>query len=135
MTRATGGSAVTRAVWGAISLLALGAVVGAVAHHSIRLPAALHSDSPADRHEAALYELTRELDLDDGQVERIHQALQRHSEVLEHTYRTLHMRLEAAVDTVHQEIESLLTDDQRRRFREWARSHDRPGAGDAHPRP
>lgn len=115
-----GGTAVrVRAVLGALSLLVLGAVIG------IAIDRHLTSSGPhanaAAFHEMAMSSLADRLDLDADQRRRIDSIVVSRHHALSETWQMMHMHLGAAVDTVHRDIEAVLTPDQRTAFREWLR--------------
>jgi hypothetical protein len=115
-----------RAVLGALSLLVLGGVLGvAIDRHLLSSdrhpsPGDLHSPAAAF-HDAAMSSLTERLDLDADQRRQIDSILAARHHTLRETWQNLHTHLGAALDTVHHEIEAVLTPAQRTAFREWAR--------------
>lgn len=108
-----------RAVLGALSLLVLGAVLG------IGLDRHLTSNDPhsgaAAFHDMAMSSLADRLDLDADQRRRIDSIVVARHHALSETWQMMHMHLGAAVDTVHRDIEAVLTPGQRTEFREWLR--------------
>lgn len=108
-----------RAVLGALSLLVLGAVLG------IAIDRHLTSSEPhspaAAFHEMAMSSLADRLDLDAEQRRQIDSIVVSRHHALSETWQMMHMHLGAAVDTVHRDIEAVLTPDQRTEFREWLR--------------
>ena len=120
----TGGSpSRARAMLAALSLLVLGAVIGIV------LDRHLHSGGGDANPAAAIHEMTMSsldeyVDLTAEQRLQIDDivAARRHS--LRNAWQLVHTQLGAAADTVHQEIEAILTPEQRAAFREWLRGSD-----------
>lgn len=108
-----------RAVLAALSLLVLGAVLG------IAIDRRLTSNEPhspaAALHDMAMASLADRLDLDPDQRRQIDSIVAARHETLRQTWQTLHMHLGAAVDTVHRDIEAVLTPEQRTEFRDWLR--------------
>ncbi|MGH7446324.1 MAG: hypothetical protein ACREK1_01160 [Longimicrobiales bacterium] len=118
-----------RAVLGALSLLVLGGVLGiAIDRHflsSDRHSLARDRHSPAAAfHDMAMSSLADRLDLDADQRRQIDSILGERHHTLRQTWQTLHAQLGAAVDTVHRDIEAVLTPGQRTAFREWLRDVD-----------
>ena len=109
-----------RAILAALSLLVLGAVIGiALDRH---LNAASGQTSPAAAmHEMLMSSLDEDLDLTSEQRRRIDEivAARRHS--LRDAWQLVHTQLGAAADTVHLEINAILTPEQRTAFRAWLR--------------
>jgi Spy/CpxP family protein refolding chaperone len=108
-----------RAVLGALSLIVLGAVLG------IALDRHLHSSDghgpAAAFHEVTMSSLEERLDLTRDQRSRIDSIVGARHSTLRQAWQMLHSQLGAAVDTVHAEVEAVLTPEQRVEFREWLR--------------
>ena len=124
-----------RAVLGALSLLVLGAVLGiGIDRH---LTSGQPHASAAALHEMAMSSLAERLDLDAEQRRQIDSIVVSRHHALTTTWQMMHMHLGAAVDTVHREIEAVLTPDQRAEFREWLREVGvepaSPGSTSPHP--
>jgi uncharacterized protein (DUF305 family) len=111
-------SAWVRAVVAGTSLVVLGAVLGVTADRMLHANRSA-APSAAALHEAALERFRAELALDDGQVRAIDSMLRHHQETVGTTWSALRHHLSAAVDTVHRDIESVLTAEQRDAFRAW----------------
>lgn len=108
-----------RALVGAVSLLILGAVLGiAVDRH---LATGESQSLVASFHHAAMSSLEDRLELDPKQRKAIDSIVAAHHEEMEQNWHQLHAQLGAAVDVIHQDIESVLTEEQRVVFREWLR--------------
>lgn len=116
----------SKAVVAALSLLVLGGVLGvAVDRHVLSsdrhsAPSGRH-DHAAAFHEMAMSSLAERLDLEPAQRSRIDSILASRHHTLRRTWQALHLELGAAVDTVHRDIEAVLTTEQRAAFREWLR--------------
>lgn len=111
-----------RAVLGALSLLVLGAVLGVAIDRHL-LPT--HRPGPAAAlHEMTMASLEERLDLSADQRRQIDSIIAGRHATLRHAWQMIHAQLGAAVDSVHQEIEAILTPEQRLEFREWARDVD-----------
>ena len=108
-----------RAVLGALSLIVLGAIIG------IALDRHLHSTdghgSAAAFHDMTMSSLEERLDLTAEQRRQIDSIVAARHNTLQHAWQMLHSQLGAAVDTVHAEVEAVLTPEQRVEFREWLR--------------
>jgi hypothetical protein len=112
----------------ALSLLVLGGAVGIALDRSLHSPGGhlgiegMHS-SPEAHRDAAIEELHRVLTLDSDQMRHIDSVVQSHQMILEADWETLRGELAAVVDSVHREIEAVLTEEQRGLFRSWAARH------------
>ncbi|MBW3553885.1 MAG: hypothetical protein KY466_10255 [Gemmatimonadetes bacterium] len=107
---------------GALSLLVLGAVLGVAIDRHL-LPT--HRPGPAAAlHEMTMASLEERLDLSADQRRQIDSIIAGRHATLRHAWQMIHAQLGAAVDSVHQEIEAILTPEQRLEFREWARDVD-----------
>ena len=108
----------TATVVGGLSLLVLGAVLGVtvdrvwLAHHTPQI------DGP-ELHKAALSFFHDELELDEHQVAEIHEVFMEHQPSIDSSWQKLRPQLLSAVDSVHAEIESVLTPEQRAHFKQW----------------
>lgn len=109
-----------RAVLAAMSLLVLGAVIGIALDRHLNAGGG-HANPAAAMHEMLMSSLDEDLDLTAEQRRRIDDivAARRHS--LRDAWQMLHAQLGAAADSVHQEINAILTPEQRAAFREWLR--------------
>lgn len=108
-----------RAVIGALSLVVLGAVLGiAIDRHF--LPGN-HTSAAAAFHDMTMSSLEERLDLTADQRRQIDSIVGARHNTLRHAWQMLHSQLGAAVDTVHAEVEVVLTPEQRIAFREWLR--------------
>jgi Spy/CpxP family protein refolding chaperone len=113
------GASKARAVLGALSLIVLGAVLG------IALDRHLHSSDgrgpTAALHDMTMSSLDERLDLTAEQRRQIDSIVGARHNSLRNAWQMLHSQLGAAVDTVHAEVEDVLTPEQRIAFREWLR--------------
>jgi hypothetical protein len=110
-----------------LSLLVIGGISGAALDRHLAssphrpphgsLP--LSHDNVSDIHDAALASLKDRLDLDHAQRRQVDSIVDAHHETLRRTWATLHSDLMATVDTVHAELETVLTPAQRRELRAW----------------
>ncbi|MGH7481562.1 MAG: hypothetical protein ACRELV_05360 [Longimicrobiales bacterium] len=117
--RAGATAAKARALLGALSLMVLGGVIGiAVDRHYFSSDR--HGPAVAF-HDMAMSSLAERLDLEPAQRQQIDSILGARHQTLRRTWQTLHAQLGAAVDTVHRDIEAVLTPEQRTEFREWLR--------------
>jgi Spy/CpxP family protein refolding chaperone len=109
-----------RAVLGALSLLVIGAVLGIAIDRHLLLPSD-HGTTAAAFHEMTMSALEERLDLTPDQRRQIDSIVAARHGTLEHAWQMLHTQLGAAVDTVHQEVEAVLTPAQRTEFAAWLR--------------
>lgn len=108
-----------RAVLGALSLLVLGAVLGiAIDRHFLSHD---HVSAAAAFHDMTMSSLEERLDLTAEQRRQVDSIVASRHNTLRHAWQALHSQLGAAVDTVHDELEAILTPEQRAEFREWLR--------------
>lgn len=112
-----------RALVAALSLLVLGAVIGIAADRHLHAGRG-HANPAAAMHEMTMASLDEHVDLTAEQRRQIDDivAARRHS--LRDAWQLVHAQLGAAADTVNQEIEAILTPEQRTAFREWLRGVD-----------
>jgi len=117
--RNVGGTrAKARAVLGALSLMVLGGVIGvAVDRHMVS--GERHASPAAALHELTMSSLDERLDLTADQRRQIDSIVGAHHESLRYAWQAVHAQLGAAIDTVHREIEGVLTADQRTAFLDW----------------
>jgi Spy/CpxP family protein refolding chaperone len=114
-----------RAVLGALSLMVLGAVIGIAIDRHLGPgerhlgPGERHASPAAALHEMTMSSLEEHLDLTAAQRLQIESIVAARHESLRYAWQAVHSQLGAAVDTVHQEIEAILTAEQRVAFREW----------------
>jgi Spy/CpxP family protein refolding chaperone len=115
-----GAGAKARAVLGALSLMVLGAVIGVAIDRHLGAGAP-PTGTAAAFHEMTMGSLEDRLDLTAEQRRRIDAIVAARHESLRYAWQAVHAHLGAAVDTVHQEIEAVLTPEQRTAFRAWLR--------------
>ena len=121
-----GGSGRARAVLAAASLLVLGAVVGIAFDRHLHRSGGGQGNPAAALHEMTMSSIQEELDLTADQRRQIDSIIESRHYALRDAWRAVHTQLGAAVDTVHSEIEGVLTPGQRVRFREWLRESSPP---------
>lgn len=121
----------TAMVVGGLSLLVLGAVIGItvdrvlLAHHPPQIDG-------AELHQAALTFFHDELGLEEHQVSEIHEVFMEHQPSIDSSWQKLRPQLLMAVDSVHAEIESLLTPEQRAHFKQWVAASEAKIRHEAH---
>ncbi|MEZ4417271.1 MAG: hypothetical protein R3E10_16065 [Gemmatimonadota bacterium] len=108
-----------KALVSAVSLLVLGAVLGIAADRHFHRPMP-HPVGAAAQHRAVLEAMQKELHLHEDQVQAINGVMREHQVFLQGAWADLHLQLSAVLDTVHQEIEAVLTPEQQVAFRRWA---------------
>jgi Spy/CpxP family protein refolding chaperone len=112
-------NAKARGVLGAVSLVVLGMVLGvAIDRHLLNEP---HASAAAALHEMTMSSAEERLDLTSDQRRQIDSIIAARRNSLRHAWQAVHSHLGAAVDSVHREIEAVLTPAQRSEFREWLR--------------
>lgn len=112
-----------RGVLGAVSLVVLGMVVGVALDRHL-LPNEPHASAAAALHEMTMSSAEERLDLTPDQRRQIDSIIAaRHNSLLD-VWQAVHSHLGAAIDSLHQEIEAILTPAQRREFHEWLREAD-----------
>lgn len=112
-----------RAALAALSLLVLGAVIGIAVDRHLHAGNG-HSSAAAVVHDMTMSSLDEHLDLTDEQRRRIDDIVAARRHTLHNAWQLVHEQLGAAADTLHQEIEAILTPEQRTGFREWLRGVD-----------
>ncbi len=116
---------IAHAVLGAVSILAVGVVLGIfldrVVLQSSDMPSELESESTGldATHEAFLGELSVDLGLTEVQVRQVHEILSRHQTSVNEAWTAVHSLLEAAIDSVTTEIEAVLDSTQREGLHDW----------------
>lgn len=124
------------AVLGAVSILAIGIVLGVLLDRVILNPSALAADVPSVEaeveatHDGFLRELREDLGLTEEQATRVHEIMSRHQAAVNDAWSAVHARLDAAIDSVTAEIEAVLDPSQREGLHEWL--IERHGVRDAH---
>jgi Spy/CpxP family protein refolding chaperone len=113
-------NAKARAVLGAASLVVLGMVLGVAIDRHL-LPNRSHTSAAAALHEMTMASAEERLDLTSDQRRQIDSIIAARHNSLRHAWQAVHSHLGAAVDSVHREIEAILTPAQRSEFREWLR--------------
>jgi Spy/CpxP family protein refolding chaperone len=116
-------NAKARGVLGAMSLVVLGMVLGVAIDRHLLLNEP-HASAAAALHEMTMSSIEERLDLTSDQRRQIESIITaRHNSLLD-VWQAVHSHLGAAIDTLHQEIEAILTPAQRSEFREWLREAD-----------
>ena len=85
-----------------------------------------HERVPVETH-TLLHRLATELELTPAQQQSIDEILARHQKDVESTWHDMQPRVHAALDAAQQEIVTVLTPEQARRFRELMGMHHQPG--------
>lgn len=113
-----------RGVLGALSLLVVGALIGAVGHRFLLGHEGSRLVADMDEYRAAIPAFAEALELSDEQVAAVEAVLSRHQAIVTESWEALHRRLQAAADSAHHEIATFLNTEQRARFTEWlSRQH------------
>lgn len=113
-----------KALLAAVSLLLIGGVLGiALDRHFLAAHGggSSHSSVSGMFHDMAMETLERELALSADQRRQIDSLINAHHAQLTRAWERVHSDLIATVDTVHREIEAVLTPEQRARFQAWLR--------------
>jgi Spy/CpxP family protein refolding chaperone len=112
-----------RAVLAALSLLVLGAVIGIMLDRHLH-PASSHASPAAALHDMTMASLDEYVDLTTDQRRQIDSIIAARHSSLRNAWQMVHTQLGAAADSVHQDIEAILTPEQRTAFRAWLRNVD-----------
>ena len=118
---------VLHAALGAVSILAIGVVLGVLLDRVVLLhgPSASYSAAASQSvdatHQSFLRELADDLGLTEAQATQVHEILVRHQAAVDEAWSLVHSRLESAIDSVTAEIEAVLEPGQRDRLSEWLR--------------
>ena len=113
-----------RTIVGAVSLVAIGAVLGITADRTLHRGGSalmnqhLH-ELQADMHARAMSEFQERLHLDAQQRNRIDSVFRAQQASVDQAWASLRPSVQSAVDSVHAHIESILTPEQRAEFRAW----------------
>ncbi len=121
----TGQGAKVRAAVGAVALLVIGAVVGIAVDR--RLHAGGSHSPVAAFHEAAMSGMVEEIELTPEQRRQVEEILRSRHDTMQSLWQAIHHQLGTTLDSVHAEIEVVLTPEQREAFRRWLRAN----SGDA----
>jgi Spy/CpxP family protein refolding chaperone len=116
-------NAKARGVLGAVSLVVLGMVLGVAIDRHLLLNEP-HASAAAALHELTMSSAEERLDLTSDQRRQIDSIIAARHNSLRHAWQAVHSHLGAAVDSLHREIEVILTPAQRSEFREWLREVD-----------
>lgn len=108
-----------RGTLGAVSLLVVGVLMGAVGHRFVLGHEGPHAVADMEAHRAAIPAFAEELGLSDEQVAAVEEVLSRHQAAVTESWAALHSRLKASADSAHREIAMLLSAEQRARFAAW----------------
>jgi len=110
---------------GAASILVIGIVLGVLLDRVVLHRSASAIDYPSAAlaldasHEQFLQELHDDLGLTAKQASQVQEILSRHQGAVNEAWSAVHSLLEAAIDSVTQEIEAVLEPGQRERLRAW----------------
>lgn len=126
--RPAGGGSVIRAVVGVVALLVIGAVIGIAVDRRLHGGGSPHGPAAA-LHEAAMSGMVEEIDLTPDQRHQIEAILRSRHDAMQSVWHTIHEQLGTTLDSVHAEIEVVLTPAQQEAFRRWLRADAREGKG------
>ena len=113
------------AVLGAISILALGVVLGVFLDRVVFHPSDLAANTSSAAmaldasHESFLQGLSADLGLTAEQAGQVREIMSRHQAAVNDAWSAVHSRLEAAIDSVTAEIEAILDPGQREGLHDW----------------
>lgn len=110
-----------RAALGVVALLVIGALLGVTVDRWLHRPDRGHGPAAA-LHEAALSGMVEEIALTPEQRARVDSILRSRHEAMRSLWATIHGQLGPTLDSVHAEIEVVLTPAQQEAFRRWLRS-------------
>jgi len=126
---------IAHAALGAISIFAIGVVVGLLLDRAFLNPTELAADVPAEMaldatHESFFQDMRADLGFTEMQARQVQQIFAKHQAAVNDAWSAVHTRLNAAIDSVTAEIEAVLEPDQREKLHEWLM--ERHGLRDAH---
>ena len=110
---------------GAVSILVIGVVLGVLLDRVVLHPSASAADHPSATlaldasHEGIIRELSADLGLTAEQASKVHEILSRHQAAVNDAWSAVHPLLEAAIDSVTEEIAAVLEPEQRNRLHVW----------------
>jgi len=129
-----------RGVIGALSLIVLGAFLGMVTDRIVF--AHVGDFEPVDEgstiavasvtHRSAMVSFRQVLQLDDDQIEAIHEILMQHQALVNEAWEHTRAQLQTEIDSVHEEIRVLLSPEQQDLFARWIERHGDPAMRGPH---
>jgi hypothetical protein len=124
-----------RSIAASALLLLIGAASGiAVDHlilfhsHGSAMRGSPSSGTPTTHMAVLLAELDRVLHLTPAQHDSINGILARHQQSIDSAWRVIHGRVNAGMDSVHRELQTILRPEQMTSLREWMSQHMAHGA-------
>lgn len=115
----------TRAIIGALALIALGFSLGVVADRMWISPA--HdavAETPDEIRDRLLADMRQTVGLSDAQMTDVHAIFDRYQVTVSRVWENLHPHLQAALDSAFAQIHDVLDERQAELFHEWfARTH------------
>lgn len=116
-----------RNVLGAVSLVVLGGALTLLVQHLFFFPpngsqGLRGSHDPGAASAEMVSTLRSELDLTASQADSIETILRRRQKTVNKAWQQVRTRLHAAMDSTQREIEAVLSEVQRRAFRQWLKS-------------
>jgi hypothetical protein len=114
----------TRSIVASALLLLIGAAAGVVGDHLVLLhrrgvALGISAAGAASLHAQLLAELDRELHLTPVQHDSINAMLGRHQQSIDAAWRVIHGKLDAGMDSMHQELRAILQPEQLTLLRDW----------------
>lgn len=119
-SRPGGIGAMLRAAVGVVALLVIGAVLGIAVDRRLHGGAAPHG-AAAVLHEAAMSGMAEEIALTPEQRRQVEAILRSRHDAMQSVWHTIHEQLGTTLDSVHAEIEVVLSPEQQEAFRRWLR--------------
>lgn len=122
MPRPASRGAKARAALGAMALLVIGAVIGVTVDRGLHGGSSPHGPAAA-LHEAAMSGMVEGIVLTPEQRRQVEAILRSRHNAMQPLWDSIHGHLATTLDSVHAEIEAVLTPDQRDAFRRWLRAN------------
>ncbi len=114
-------------ILGAGALLLIGAVLGVGLDRTVLAPRHGEAANTPPDHGVVVVSLTRDLGLDPEQAEQVLGILERHQVVVNNAWEDTHRTLLAALDSVTNQIETVLDPSQVERYHAWIDNRHPPG--------
>lgn len=117
----------SRGFLGVAALLLIGVAMGVALDRSMLAPRTGQAAASPQDHGVVVLSLTRDLGLDEAQAQEVMGILERHQVVVNQAWEGTHRTLLAALDSVTNQIESILEPEQVERYHAWIDRRHPPG--------
>lgn len=115
-----------RGAVGALSILVVGFLLGMVTDRVVVAHeggVGLHTVATGAIHEEAMVSFREVLDLEDHQLQQIHEILMRSQGQVDGAWAELREEIHTSIQGVHDEIRGILNEEQQALFEEWLHRH------------